>query len=108
MRAMAPANFSHLLFSTASCFSPLGREAIELRLAVVLRQSIFRPDPSAPDQAVQRGVQRPLLDLQDVVGVSLDGMGDGMPMRRPEEQGPQDQHVQRALQGIRRAPFHHH
>ena len=49
---------------------------------------------------MQRGVQRPLLDLKNVVGVSLDRVGDGMPVRRSEQQGAQDEHVQRALQEL--------
>jgi len=36
--------------------------------------------------------------LQNVVGISLDGVGDGMPVRRSQEQGAKDQHVEGALQ----------
>jgi hypothetical protein len=77
-----------------------GGEAVELGAAVVLRQTLFRLNPPAPDQAVQCGVQRPLLDLKNVVGVSLDGVGDGVPVRRSQEQRPKDQHVEGTLQEL--------
>ena len=35
---------------------------------------------------------------QDVVGLALDGAGDALAVLRPEDQGPEDEQVERALQ----------
>jgi hypothetical protein len=47
---------------------------------------------------VQRRVQRTVLNLEDVVGAMLDGMGDRMTVSRSKDKCLQNQHVQRALQ----------
>jgi hypothetical protein len=49
---------------------------------------------------VQRRIQGALLDLQDVFGVSLDGMSDGVSVRRPDQQRLEDEHVERALEDL--------
>src|SRR5262245_37166021 len=50
----------------------LRRQAIELGATVVLGGALVEGDPSALDEAVQRRVQRPLLDQQDIVRAALD------------------------------------
>ena len=94
---MARASVSHLPVSTSSCLRPW-RQAIELGAPVVLGRAVVEVDPAALDQPVERRIQRPLLHLQHVVGAALDGLGDGVAVGRAEPQGPQDQHVERALQ----------
>jgi len=41
-----------------------------------------------------------LLDLQYVVGIALDGLGEGVPMERCEQQRPEDEEVECALQEL--------
>ena len=95
---MARASFSHWVVSTCELPAPFGGEPVELGAAVVLGGALFGGDPAALDQPVQRRIERPLLDLQHVVRIALDGLGDGVAVRRPEQQRAQDQQVERALQ----------
>jgi len=47
---------------------------------------------------VQRGSQRTLLYLQHFVGIQFNGLCNGVPVPRPQQQSTQNQQVQRALQ----------
>ena len=47
---------------------------------------------------MKRGVERAVIDAEDVVRRPLDVGRDGMTVERAEEQGPQYQHVQRSLE----------
>src|SRR5882762_2373149 len=76
----------------------LGSQPVEFCSAIVLRHALFRRNPSALDQSVQRRIQRSLLDLQNIIRIELNSLGDSMPMRRPQPQRPQNQQVQRPLQ----------
>jgi hypothetical protein len=49
---------------------------------------------------VERRVQRPVLDLQDVVGCALDVSRDFVTMGRTEQQRPENEHVEGALQQL--------
>ncbi len=42
-----------------------------------------------------------MFDLEDCVGAMLDNVRDGMAVRGPEDEGLQNQKVQRALEQIR-------
>src|SRR6267378_3236457 len=75
-----------------------GRQPVELCSPIVLRHALFRRNPSALDQPVQRRIQRSLLDLQHIIRIELNSLGNGMPMRRPQSQRPQNQQVERSLQ----------
>src|SRR5688500_12559004 len=75
-------------------------QSVKLGAPVVLRRAFLKGDPSTLDQAVQGGVQRSLLHLQHIVRRVLDGLGNGMAVRRPETQRSEDQQVQRALQQL--------
>src|SRR5207245_3539397 len=79
---------------------PLRRQPVELRSPVVLRDSRFDRNPSSLDQPVQRRIQRSLLDLQHIVGVELDCLCNGVPVRRPQQQRTQNQQVQGPLQQL--------
>ena len=41
-----------------------------------------------------------MLDLEHVVGGLLDGVGDGVAVRRAEQQRPEHEHVERAGQHV--------
>ena len=41
-----------------------------------------------------------MLDLQHVLGLVLDGVRDGVAVRRPEDEGSQDEQIERALQQL--------
>ena len=57
-------------------------------------------DPSALDQPVQRRIERALLHLQHIVGRLLDRLGDGVAVRGSEEQGAENEEIERALQQL--------
>src|SRR4030095_3593586 len=76
----------------ASC-----RQSIELGATIVLGCALLESDPPTLDEAVQRRVQRSLLDQQHVVRTALDRLDDGMTVRGTEAQGPQDQQIESAL-----------
>ena len=74
------------------------RELIVSREAVVLRRLPVRRDPPALLEAVQGRIEGPLLNLEHVFRLALDGLGYGVAVSRPRSQRPQDQQVERALQ----------
>src|SRR5205085_4658937 len=74
--------------------SPGGPDLVELCLPVVFRESPLRFDPAAGLHAVERRVERALLDLEIVVGRLADPPGDGVPVPRTPRQRLQDQQVQ--------------
>src|SRR5882672_1416220 len=76
----------------------LDRQPVELCPPIVLRSALFDGNPPSLDQPVQRRIQRPLLDLQHIIRIELNSLGNGMPMRRPQSQRPQNQQVQVPLQ----------
>ena len=59
-----------------------GGQPVIARPAVVFRRAPERGDPAAVFQTVQSGIERAVLDLQDVFGAVFDGVGDGVPVRR--------------------------
>jgi len=75
-----------------------GGQTVELGPAIVLRGAFFERNPLALDQPVQRWIKRTLFDLQDVVGIEFDGLGDGVAVRRPQQQRAENQQVQGSLQ----------
>src|SRR5206468_10445920 len=74
------------------------REAVVPRAAVILGCAPERSDPPAILETVERRIQRPVLDLQHLVGSLLDGVRDRVPVRGAEGQGFQDQQVERPLE----------
>jgi len=61
-----------------------------MRTPIVFRRTLLDRDPSPLDEPVQRGIERPLFHLQNVVGVELDCFRDGMAVRRPQQQRAQN------------------
>ena len=49
---------------------------------------------------MQGGIERPVLDLQHLVGALLDDVGDGVAMGGAGDEGVQNQHVERALEHV--------
>ena len=78
----------------------VAREPVVLGLTVVLRRVPFRIDPALLLQAMERRVERPLVDPQDVARDLLDALRDAPAVHRLERQRLQDEHVERALQEI--------
>ena len=72
-------------------------ERIELGLAARFRLAPLRFQPAFLFEAVQRRIQRALVDLHDLAGDLLEPSRDGVAMRGLERQDLQDQHVERAL-----------
>ena len=75
-----------------------GRQSVELGAAVVLRGSALERDPATLDQAVQRRIQRALLDEQHIVRSLLNRLRDGVSVRRAQAQGAKNQEIERALE----------
>ena len=91
--------------SSAACggqLLPAGpRDRVELRLAVVVRRAPARRDPAALLQAEQRGVDRALIELQDVLADLLDAPGDAVAVQRPHRvERLQHHQIERALQDV--------
>src|SRR5262245_11422578 len=73
------------------------RQLVVLRAAVVVREIPLRLDPTAPLEAVQRRIQRSLIDLQRVFRDLLDPLGDRPSVLRIESYGVVGQEVERPL-----------
>src|SRR5581483_4017827 len=71
----------------AQLLPPLGGELVVLGAAVVLGQPPLRLEPAALLHAVERGVERALLDLEPVVGGFPDPGGHGVPVARSPGEG---------------------
>jgi len=75
-------------------------ERIVARLPAVLGDLPLRDDEALPLEAVECWIERPLSDLQHLLGPLLDPLGDAPAVHRFELQCFQYQHVERALQQI--------
>ena len=78
----------------------LWRERVELCVAAGLRGLPFRLQPAAILQAVERRVERPLLELEELAGDLPHPLGDGVAMNRPQRHHLQDEHVERSPQKL--------
>ena len=94
---MARTISSQRVVCAASCLRPVGRQPVVLRLAVVVGGAPERRDPAAIFQPVKGRVQGAVLDLEHVLRPALDGVRDGVAVRRAHHEDPQYQHVERAL-----------
>ena len=54
---------------------------------------------------MQRGIERALLDQQNLFGIAFDGLGDGVPVGRAWLEGSENQEVERALEELDAAVF---
>ena len=101
IRPIAWASCFHRGFLARELLPPERRQPVVLELAVpALRGFPLRAHPLLALQAMERRIERSVLDLQHVVGGALDVLGDVVAVGGPEAEGPQDQHVERALQQV--------
>ena len=63
----------------------LRRQRIKLGAAIIFGGAVGGGDPFALDEAMERGIERALLDLQDFVGAEFDGFGDGVAVGGAEQ-----------------------
>src|SRR6478609_4059551 len=78
---------------------PRRRDRIELRLAVLLRRSPLRFEPPVLRHPMQRGIERSLLDAQEIRGHTLNMRRDRIAVQRTlRVQRLQDQQHQSALE----------
>ena len=73
-------------------------QGVELGAAILFRGAPLCADPFLAFQAIERRVERTLLDLQDVARDLLDALGDAPAVHGFERQSFQDQKIERALQ----------
>jgi hypothetical protein len=78
-------------------FPAASREFVKLGAAIVLRCTPACLDPAASFQAMESGVQRALLDLQNFAGDLMNALRDGPAVVRPRYQASENQQIQRAL-----------
>src|ERR1700677_5242535 len=67
-----------------------GRQFVELGAPIVLGSAFLGGYPSSFDETVQRRIQRPLLNLQNVLGVEFNHFGNGVTMPRAHQKRPQN------------------
>ena len=77
-----------------------GRKGIELGLAVVVGRPPRRGHPAPGLEPMQRRVERPLADRQDVLGGLLDPPGDVVAVGAAVAERLKDQEVERAPQNV--------
>ena len=73
-------------------------EGVEPRLAVVGRDAPLRGDPALGFEPLQRGVERAVVHQQLVARRLLDRARDALAVLGPENEGAEDEDVERALQ----------
>ena len=81
-------------------FASGARERIVPGATIVLAGAPLGLNPALLFEAVESGVERALLDLEDVAGNLLDALGDPPSMHGFEGNGFQDEQVKGALQQI--------
>src|SRR4030095_3657406 len=74
---------------------PARRDGIELRLAIVVALPPLGLDEPIALETVERGIERPLWDLERVLGDLRDAEKDAVAVERAERHRLQDQHVER-------------
>ena len=73
-------------------------QLVVLRLVIGFADAPLRLQPAAFLEAVERGIERAGFDLQQIVGLRADRLADAVAVLRAPLQGPQDQHVEGALE----------
>src|SRR5213592_3376249 len=82
------------------------RQLVILGAPVVLRSPPFGLDPTSPLQSMQGGIERTLLDAQNVAGDLLNALRNAPAVLRFEGQGLEDQQVECSLRKV--DPFVYH
>ena len=86
--------------SRNSCAFPAGGQPVVLRPLVGLADAPLGLQPPALLEAVQRGIEGAGFDLEQVVGLRADGLADAVAVLRPPLEGPEDEHVEGALEQL--------
>jgi hypothetical protein len=81
-------------------FSACRRQPIVPGFAIVLGCTPEGSNPFAVFKAMQCRVKRPMLYLKDIVRSVLDGIRDGVAVRRPQHQGLQDEQIKSSLKNF--------
>src|SRR5260221_410039 len=91
-----------LLTLGSELFAAGRSQRVKARAAIVFRRAPFALHPAFEQQALQRGIQRALADLQDVFGEHAQALRDAVAMLLAAGERLQDQQVERAGQEIER------
>jgi hypothetical protein len=83
-------------------FPAIAGQRIELGGAAEIGFPPLGPNPCLLLEAVQRGVERPLPDGQDVAGQQPNAFRNSPPVQRLAGDGFENQQIQRALEQVRR------
>src|SRR4051794_15837160 len=75
-------------------------EAVELGAFASFGRAPFRLDGAALFEPVEGGVQRAVDDPKGSIGAVANEARDGVAVHRAEGEGPQDQHVEGALEEV--------
>src|SRR5580704_2936397 len=90
-------SFGHLLplrFFNQKLLPAFFSQAIVFEFPISIRRSLpFRHDPASSLQAMQRGIERAVLHLQEFICGPLNVLPDLVTVSRSIEEGPQDEHV---------------
>src|SRR5579859_1408715 len=78
----------------------LSGKRIKFCLAAGFRFAPIGSEPAAVFQAVKRGIERALGDLEEVLGDLLDALGDGVAMNRTQRDDLEDEHVESSLEEL--------
>src|SRR3977135_1548907 len=82
-------------------FAPGTRERVELGLAVIFRSPPFRRNPAALLEPQQSGIERALIQLEQILADLLEALGDAVAVQRAHGlEGLQNDKVERALQNF--------
>src|SRR5262249_22667873 len=73
-------------------------QRVEARLAIVVGRAPLGRDEAPILETLERGVERSVIDDEDVVGLALDEAGDALAVLRAQDERPQDEQVERPLQ----------
>jgi hypothetical protein len=74
-----------------------GGQRVETRAAVFGGGAPGSGDPLFLEEALERGIERAMLDLEGVAGGLLDEFGDGVTVHRSPAKGAEDDEVECAL-----------
>src|SRR5438270_12562299 len=81
-------------------------QAIELRAAIVLADPPLRRDEAPLLELMERRIERPFLDLQDVASTLLDPSRDPVAMSRRPGERLEDHEVERPFEKIDGSVWH--
>ena len=86
--------------SRTSCAFPAGGQPVVLRALVGFADAPLGFQPAALLEPMQRRIERAGLDLQQIVGLRANGLADAVAVLRAPLEGPEDEHVERALEEL--------